>query len=420
MKAFAHCFLNSLLRGFRENYSTQHALLRFIEDCRKALDSGNTAGAVLMDLSKAFDCLNHDLLIAKLEAYGFSRGALQLIQSYLNRQKQRVKVNGSFSTWIETSLGVRQGSVLGPLLFNIYLNDLLMFVTDCRICNYADDTTIYVCDDNHENVLNKLESKTLILSEWFRNNYMKLNGDKCHLMIFGQKSNDLSIKIGSTTIVESTEEKLLGVTLDKQLSFKTHVKSLCKKAGQKLHVLSRISYLLDTEKLKHIMRAFILSQFSYCSLVWMFCDRHLDNKINHIHKKALSIAYRDSVSDFDTLLTRDNSVSVHKRNLQLLMTEIYKTKSNITPSFMTEIFVEKNPPYNLRSKNLLQMPKARTARFGIESISFLGCKLWYGISTDIKQSLSISIFKKRIKEWKGDECNCRLCKTFLAQVGFLN
>ena len=163
---------------------------------------------------------------------------------------------------------------------------------------------------------------------------MKLNGDKCHLMIFGEKTNDLSIKIGDTTIIESTEEKLLGVTLDKKLSFKTHVQSLCKKASQKLYALSRISYLLETEKLKHIMRAFILSQFSYCPLVWMFCDRHLDSKINHIHKKALSIAYKDSVSAFDTLLIRDNSVSVHKRNLQLLMTEIYKTKSNITPSFM--------------------------------------------------------------------------------------
>ena len=88
-----------------------------MEDCRKALDSGNTAGAVLMDLSKAFDCLNHDLLIAKLEAYGFSRGALRLIHSYLNRRKQRVKVNGAFSTWIETSVGVLQESVLGRLLY---------------------------------------------------------------------------------------------------------------------------------------------------------------------------------------------------------------------------------------------------------------------------------------------------------------
>ena len=175
--------------------------------------------------------------------------------------------------------------MLGPLLFNIYLNDLFMFVTDCKIYNYADDTTIYVCDGNHENVINKLETETLLISEWFRNNYMKLNDDKCHLMIFSEKSNDFSIKIGSTTITERKEEKLLGVTLDKQLSFKPHVQSLCKKASQTLHALSRISYLLDTEKLKHIMRVFLLSQFSYCPLVWMFCDRYFNNEINHIHKR---------------------------------------------------------------------------------------------------------------------------------------
>ena len=190
--AFVRCFLNSLLCDFRENYSTHHALLRFIESCRRALDSGNTAEAVLMDLSKAVDCLNYDLLLAKLEAYGFSKGALQLILSYLNGRKQRVKVNGFFSTWIVTSAGVPQGSVVGPLLFNIYLSGLFMFVTDCKICNYADDTTIYVCNGNHENVINKLESETLILSEWFKSNYMKLNGDKCHLMIWPKASRSFA------------------------------------------------------------------------------------------------------------------------------------------------------------------------------------------------------------------------------------
>ena len=294
-----------------------------------------------MDLSKAFDCLNDDLLIAKLEAYGFSRGALLLIHCHLNGQKLRVKVNGSFGSWIETSVDVPQGSVLGPLLFNIYLNDLFMFVTDCKICNYADDTTIYVCDGNHENVVNEFESENVILLEWFQNCYMKPNGDKCHMMIFGEKINNLSIKIGSTAITESSEEKLLGVTLDKQLSSKTLAPSLCKNAGQKLLAVSRISFLLDTEKLLHIMRAFILSQFSYCPLAWMFCDRYLDNKINHIHKKALSIPYKDSVSDFDNFLTRDSSVSARKRNLQLLMTEICQNKSNIALSFMTEICIEK-------------------------------------------------------------------------------
>ena len=160
------------------------------------------------------------------------------------------------------------------------------------------------------------------------------------------------------------------------------MQSLCKKASQKLQALSRISYLLDTEKLKHVMRAFILSQFSYGPLVWMFCNRHLNNKINHIHKKALIIVYKDSVSDFDALLTRDNSVSIYKRNLQLLMTEIFQIKSNIAPGFMTQIFIEKNHDHLLRNKNLLQMLKARTVQFGTESIAFLGCKLWHGLSND--------------------------------------
>ena len=106
-----------------------------------------------MHFSKAFDCLNHELLIAKFSAYGFSTSALRLIHSYLSERRQRVKINGSFSTWRETMIGVPQGSVLGPLLFNIYLNDLFMFVKDAQICNYADDTTIYACDSNIEGVM---------------------------------------------------------------------------------------------------------------------------------------------------------------------------------------------------------------------------------------------------------------------------
>ena len=188
-------------------------------------------------------------------------------------------MNGSFSTWRETTIGVPQGSVLGPLLFNIYLNDLFMFVNDAEICNYADDTTIYACDNNIEGIIETLESDALKIAEWFPNNCMKLNEDKCHLMIFGDKSNNISLNIGSVRIKESKEEKLLGVILDKTLCSKQQVKSICKKAGQKLHALSRISHFLDTEQLKRIMRAFILSQFNYCPLVWMFCKRTLDNKV---------------------------------------------------------------------------------------------------------------------------------------------
>ena len=249
MLPLVQSFLSLLLCGFREGYGTQHALLRLVEACKKTIDSGGVAGAVLTDLSKAFDCLNHELLIAKLNAHGFSRSALLLIHSYLTDRKQRVKVNGSFSTWTETVRGVPQGSVLGPLLFNIYLNDLFMFLEETDICNYADDTTIYACGPNIENVIMHLENDALRITEWFPNNFMKLNEDKCHLMSFGAKgNNEISIRIGEACVKESTEENLLGITFDQSLSFKHHVKALCKKAGQKLHALARISRYMDTEK----------------------------------------------------------------------------------------------------------------------------------------------------------------------------
>ena len=109
-----------------------------------------------MDLSKAFDCIRHDLLIAKLHAYGFSQEALALINDYLTNIQQRVKVNGSFSSWKDLTRGAPQGSVLGPLLFNIYINDLLIFIQNSDICNYADDTTIYSCDRSLDNITHTL------------------------------------------------------------------------------------------------------------------------------------------------------------------------------------------------------------------------------------------------------------------------
>ena len=175
-----------------------------------------------MDLSKAFDCLNHDLMIAKLNAYGFSRSPFNFTLSYLSRKKQRVKLNGSFSEWKTTSIGVPQGSVLGPLLFNIYINDMFMFISSSQICNYADDTTLYVIHQDIEQAIIILEQDVdvVILREWFQNNYMKLNGDKCHLINFGKGSNDTSLKTDKTIIKPSKEHKLLGISIDNNLSFK--------------------------------------------------------------------------------------------------------------------------------------------------------------------------------------------------------
>ena len=167
------------------------------------------------------------------------------------------------------------------------------------------------------------------------------------------------------------------------------------------------------------MNAFIVSQFSYCPLVWMFQDRSVNKKINKIHERALRIACKDSCSNFEELLTKANSVTIHHKNLQLLATEIFKTQRNLNPSFMNhQIFVEKDTPYTLRSGRNILAPQPNTTGYGIENARFLGAKIWHTMPSSLKESHTLNNFKRDIKKYKF-ECNCRLCKRFVQNLGFL-
>ena len=149
-----------------------------LETWKKAIDEKKYAGAILTDLSNAFDCF-HNLLSAKLNAYGFDKSSLTFIGSYLKERKQRKKVGNSYSTWNELKYGVPQGSILGPLLFNIFLNDIFYFIENSKIANYADDNTAYATNDTLEGLLKTLEGETCILFKWLKDNEMKSNEDKC-------------------------------------------------------------------------------------------------------------------------------------------------------------------------------------------------------------------------------------------------
>ena len=140
-----------------------------------------------MDPSKAFETINHDLLIAKLHVYRFSEESLKLIKSYLTGRWQTAKLNTGFSKWTEILLGVPQGFILGPLLFDIYINDLFFLTENTNVCIYVEDTTFYTCDSDLHNLILRLEHDSVLVIEWFECNYMKLNQDKYHLLISGYK-----------------------------------------------------------------------------------------------------------------------------------------------------------------------------------------------------------------------------------------
>ena len=184
-----------------------------------------------MDLSKAYNCLPHDLLIAKLEAYDLDNGCLNLLLDYLSFRKQRTKVGSAYSKWSNIRRGIPQGSILGPLLFNIFINDIFMIIEQSDICNFADDNTLYSCGKSLTDIKENLVSDTKSILNWFRLNSLKANPGKFQFMILGDKSHHKhELKINSIKVEASDDVLLLGITIDKKLTFKQHIENLCRKS----------------------------------------------------------------------------------------------------------------------------------------------------------------------------------------------
>ena len=258
MEQFMEPKLANIICGFRDRHSAQHALLRVIETIRMHIDQSGVCGMVLMDLSKAYDCLPHDLLLAKMEAYGFSIDSLKLMHSYLVGRRQRVKIGTCFSAWQEIKAGVPQGSVLGPFLFNLFINDFFCEIQHSQVCNFADDNTIYACGQNLDSVASNIESDMNAAICWYKNNEMVANPEKFQLMFIGLKDDiKLCIDINGIVVQMTDSVKLLGLTIDSMLNFNQHVQSICKKASKKVRAFSRIAPNLEYEKMScYIIRLF--------------------------------------------------------------------------------------------------------------------------------------------------------------------
>ena len=185
-------YFSPFISAYRKSYSTKQVLIRLLEEWREKLDKNFIVGAVLMDLSKAFDCIPHDLIIAKLAAYGFKRETLRLIYSYLKGRKQCVKINNTYSDYNEIIFGVPQGSILGPVFFNLSINDLFFFIEKASMYNFADDNTLSAWGETVSKLIDTLESESNIAIDWFTKNEMIINPDKFQAIILDKKKSNLT------------------------------------------------------------------------------------------------------------------------------------------------------------------------------------------------------------------------------------
>ncbi len=404
-----HWFSKNLC-GFRKGYSTQHALLNMFRKWQRHLNTSGRIGAILMDLSKAFNCLPHDLLIAKLAAYGVGRKALCLFYSYLRNRKHRVRIGSSFSKFLELLIGVPQGSVLGPVLFNVFINDLLLSETESDICNFADDDTIHVCRPTIEGVVNQLKIDLDIVISWFEFNGMVANPAKFQ-MIFPGNDINISLKIGPHTITSSKEVKLLGITIDCQLTFYPHIQTLCKTVLSKTKALWRIRSFLTQHQADVIFHTCLMSYFNYCPLVWMFSNKRAHNLINLTHRRALCARLHTYSGKLSELSEKTKSLTIHKRNLQLMVIEVFKSVNRIGPVIICKriphTFNIRDVPYELRQGHSIVNARAFKTQT-LNSFDFRASLAWNKLPGNLKTLESIAEFKTRISKLT-IYCRCKNC-----------
>lgn len=403
MYEYFSTIFHKLISGFRKGHSCNSVLLKLTEDIRKSLDQGFCMGMVAMDLSKAFDVIPRGLFIAKLQSYGFTSNACKLMFSYMTERKQRVKIGEITSTWAKPQKGVPQGSILGPLIFNIFMNDFLYLHFDSSVYNYADDNTLAVIGPEFNTVISKLELDAQKAVKWFSENKMQANPEKFQFMFLGKDvTSSLKLQVCGTNLEPSDSIDILGVTLDSKLKFNIMVKEICKKTSCQLNVLQRLKSNLDKESRMAVYNAFIISNMLYCQLVWMHCGMANIKKLEKVNERALKFVNRDNKSDYEVQLIKADKNRLLTNRVINMSIEVYKAKVGISPIYLQELFVNEFNPYNLRASNTLVLPKYRTRTFGYRSFAYMGAKIWNQLTNDLRESPTLPLFRERMKIWAAE------------------
>ena len=367
--------------GFRKKHSTNHALLSIVEKIRNNMDNGIFSCGVFVDLEKAFDTVKHSILLRKLHHYGIRGKGNDWLTSYLSNRTQSVSVNGATSDVSNVTCGVPQGSILGPLLFIIYINDMHRAFSSCLVYHFADDTNLVFSHPDPTKISKEVNKQLAILYDWLCANRLSLNVAKTEFTIFRPPNvpltNRITLTLAQTTIFESLKVKYLGIILDSRLTWKIHIDELCKKLGRTVGMLFKIRHQCNKNVLRSLYFSLFGSHLSYGIPVWGSANRALTQKLFVLQKKAIrAITFSDFLAHTSPLFKDANVLKVADLFQYQVSSIMWDFDHNTLPKTLNLLFTKtKNThSYGTRFANAdkLTIDRVNSVKYGDKSFKVIG------------------------------------------------
>mgnify|MGYP002716484922 CR=1 FL=1 len=406
--------LNPFQSGFRSQYGTNTALINITEDIRSAMDNRHITMLALLDFSKAFQTVDVDILLAKLTSVcNVSPIVRSWFASYLTDRQQRVVVEDNHSPWKRVTCGVPQGSVLGPLLFSLYINDLPQRITFSKYHMYADDVQCYISSPTKDiaKVYSNLSTDIKAICTWSSKNGLKINAMKSKFIIIGSRkilsSFDYSdipgLLVDGTMVPLSDNVTNLGLAINKHLSWNDHINNICKKAYGSLHSLYRLKHFLPEPVKASLVQTLVISHLDYCDTVYIDLTEVQSKRIQRIQNACVRFVHNarryDHLTDYYRQLRWAKMHARRQLHVLMLLWKIIKYKQ---PTYLYDRFkfLSESHTFNTRSKERSTLViHPHKSDFLAKSFTLTASRAWNSIPCDIKNSPSLTIFKRKLKEY---------------------
>ena len=405
-----HAFISTDQSAYLKGHSTQTSLYRVIDDWLENINDNQTTGVCLLDISKCFDTISHRILLQKIRMYGIKHTELEWFSSYLDKRKQTVFCHNKISSLVDIITGVPQGSVLGPFLFLLFINDISNFTTHGCVTNlFADDAMIYASGDSVSEVQRKLQSCLSNISSWYRENRLKINSDKSKVMLVGSKAQLKSLNVDEfisnyegvpLELVENA--KYLGMTINSDISWDFHVQRLCQNMSYHLSLLRRIRRIFPRDLLLQVYKSYVQPRLDYGITLYGCSTQKNINLIQRVQNHAARLI----TGNFDYINCRGielvkslNLYTIRDRRDYFLTIFMFKSIHGIAPTYLSDRVVMNFDVngYDTRGSDMeLYLPTLRKEAYR-NSFMYMGGKLWNELPKFVQNSANIESFKRNYK-----------------------